>query len=300
MKNMSRILKYAAIAPIVLLLAAAADGCRTASPNKAVNTSAGAASLPGKLKSASRPGAAAVSGAFVKATASSGATNTTVVTNTPVAAGATETAGGRSDAGSNSVVIDDLKSALHVAMERPSLGGSAGVAFYTNAIQEGDVLSITFDFSTNFNTVTKIALDGMCNLRGIAPVKAAGKTPQQLQEELAALYKAYVKDESQTNDEPLSVSVISTTACFYVSGAVLRPGKIPLERPMTALEGIMEAGGYDSTRAKLADVTVIRMENGRMKTYPVNVKRMLEGKDQEPFYLKPFDVLNVPTKTFNF
>jgi len=62
----------------------------------------------------------------------------------------------------------------------------------------------------------------------------------------------------------------------------------------------MEAGGYDPYRADLSHVLVLRVENGRQKSYRVNLRRILQGRDDAPFYLKPFDVIQVTTKTFNF
>ena len=69
---------------------------------------------------------------------------------------------------------------------------------------------------------------------------------------------------------------------------------------MTALEAVMEAGGFDPTRAKLSQASVLRIENGRQKAYHVNLERVLEGEEETPFYLRPFDIVHVPSKTFNF
>jgi polysaccharide export outer membrane protein len=165
----------------------------------------------------------------------------------------------------------------------------------TNVLQEGDLVSITFQYSTNFNAVQKIPLDGLLNLETIGPVKAAGKTPVELQTELAKLYKPQIKDDVVT------VKLLSAATAVYVSGAVFHPGRIPMERPMTALEAVMEAGGFDPNRAKLSAVTIVRLEGGRQKTIRLDLKRLLQGQDESPpFYLKPFDIVNVPTKTFNF
>jgi polysaccharide export outer membrane protein len=166
--------------------------------------------------------------------------------------------------------------------------------YATNLLQEGDVVSITFQYSTNFNATQKITLDGLLNLEGIAPVKAAGKTSIELQTELTSLYKP------QTKDDVVTVKLISSANSIYLSGAVIRPGKVLMERPMTALEAIMEAGGFDPTRANLSQVIVLRIEDGKQKIYRLNLKRVLRGTDKEPFYLKPFDIVHVPTKTFNF
>lgn len=166
--------------------------------------------------------------------------------------------------------------------------------YATNSLQEGDIVSINFQYATNFNAIQKITLDGVLNLETVGPVKAAGKTVTDLQTELAKLYKPQVKDDVVT------VKLISSGNSIYISGAVVRPGKIPMDRPMTALEAIMEAGGFDPNRAKLSQVIVLRIEEGKQKTYQLNLKKALRGGDEEPFYLKPFDIVHVPTKTFNF
>jgi polysaccharide export outer membrane protein len=169
---------------------------------------------------------------------------------------------------------------------------TAGYA--ASSLAEGDVVTISFQYSTNFDVVQKIALDGMLNLETVGPVKAAGRTVVELQTELARLYKPQVKDDVVT------VKIIASSDSVYLSGAVIRPGKIPMERPMTAIEAIMEAGGFDPNRANLSDVIVLRLEQGKQKSYILNLKRAIRGQDEQPFYLKPFDIVHVPTKTFNF
>jgi protein involved in polysaccharide export with SLBB domain len=164
----------------------------------------------------------------------------------------------------------------------------------TNILQQGDVVAISFQYNTNYATTQKISLDGTLNLEGVGSVKCAGKNPLQLQSELVKLYEPLAKDDV------ITVKLISTAACVYISGAVIRPGKVPLERTMTVLEAIMEADGFDSSRARLSDVTVLRLEDGRQKIYHVNLKNLLRGQEDSPFYLKPFDIIHVPTKTFNF
>jgi hypothetical protein len=50
----------------------------------------------------------------------------------------------------------------------------------------------------------------------------------------------------------------------------------------------------------MSRVTVLRLEGGEQRTYRLNLKRALRGADEKPFYLKPFDIVHVPTKTFNY
>ncbi len=177
-----------------------------------------------------------------------------------------------------------------------SAAGTALVpkAFTLAKLQEGDVLRITFEIETNLNTVAKVQLDGTIVMPLIGTVKAAGKTPSELQSELMQAYERVLKVNQ------LTVAVMSSSASVYVSGAVLRPGRIAMDRPLTALDAIMEAGGFDFTRAQPKAVTVLRIENGTQVTYRLNLKKALEGKASTPFYLKPFDIVHVPEKLFNF
>lgn len=161
----------------------------------------------------------------------------------------------------------------------------------TNTLQEGDVIQITFEGATNLNTTIKIPLDGMVLLPFVGRVKANGKAPTELETDLTALYASQVKSTK------IGVMVMSSSAAIYVSGAVLRPGKIPFDRQMTVLDAVMEAGGVDHARAKLTAVRVLRIENGAQRIYHFNLKRALSG-DEPLLYLKPFDTIYVPEKTF--
>ncbi|HXA44812.1 MAG TPA: polysaccharide biosynthesis/export family protein [Candidatus Angelobacter sp.] len=184
---------------------------------------------------------------------------------------------------------------MNAAMAESSANSRAQTRDYsTNLLQEGDIVAITFRYSTNFNTIQKISLDGTLNLDVAGEVKASDKTVLQLQDELTKLY------QSEATNDPITVKVMTAEAAVYVTGAVTRPGKIPLEHPMTVLEAIMEASGSDPLEANLSNVLVLRVENGQQRTYHVNVQRVLDGKDTTVFYLKPFDIVRVPIKVFNY
>jgi polysaccharide export outer membrane protein len=171
----------------------------------------------------------------------------------------------------------------------------AGVQPYRSTqLQEGDVVQVVFQGATNLNTQQRIQLDGTIQMQFIGPVPALGKTPTELQAELIKLY------EPQLKLNEITVTVVSQASAIYVSGAVLRPGKLPYDRSMTVLQAIMEAGGYDPRRAKLSEVVVFRVENGLQMSYKLDLKRLLKGQDSGVFHLQPFDIVHVPEKTFNF
>ncbi len=157
-------------------------------------------------------------------------------------------------------------------------------------LREGDVLKISFPSNPNLNTIQAIQRDGMISMPLVGELKAAGKTPMQLRKDLADAYS------SQLVSKEVTVEVQSFTFPVYVSGAVLRPGKIVADHPLTALEAVMEAGGPDYTKADLKRVVVVRQEADHSQKYTLNLKLVMEGKGGEPFYLKPGDTIYVPEK----
>ena len=109
---------------------------------------------------------------------------------------------------------------------------------------------------------------------------AEGKTPAQLEKELMEMIGP------QLVSKQINVTVVSSSYSIHVTGAVMKPGKITPDQIVTLLEGIMEAGGFDSGKADTKAVVVMRQEEGSLKRYVVNVKAVLDGKDKAPFYLK--------------
>lgn len=179
-----------------------------------------------------------------------------------------------------------------------SLGSAAGAAGQAPgpsvAFREGDMVRITFDATTNMNTVVKIQIDGNITLPLVGDVKATGKTASELRTDLMKAYSSLLKGEE------ITVALAAGSSSFYISGAVLRPGRFSMDRPMTVMDAVMEAGGFDLSRAKPSAVTVFRIEEGKQKSYRIDMKKVLQGRQQDLFYVKPFDTIHVPEKTFNF
>jgi polysaccharide export outer membrane protein len=157
-------------------------------------------------------------------------------------------------------------------------------------LREGDVLKISFPGTPNLDTTQQIRRDGKIALSMVGEAAAAGMTPAELEKEIIRLYS------SQLVSKEVTVTVVSSSFPVFVSGAVIRPGKISSDHPITALEAIMEAGGFDYAKADLGKVRVIRNEKGRVMNYTLNLKLVLQGRQGTPFYLKPADIVYVPEK----
>ena len=173
---------------------------------------------------------------------------------------------------------------------KPQSAAPAKVAPDVQTLNSGDVIRITFPSATNLDDTQTIRRDGRINLKLIGEVKVVDKTPAELERELLQAYAP------QLTSKEITVTVISSSITVYVTGAVMKQGKVTADRALTVLDAIMEAGGLDPARAKSKDVKVIRQEDGQVKTYPINIKAVLDGAASEPFYLKPYDTVVVPEK----
>lgn len=168
----------------------------------------------------------------------------------------------------------------------PPVPTEAYVSKPTGTLAPGDEIMVTFSGAPELNTRQKILPNGKVSLPTVGDVSASGRTINSLQSSLTSMYQPHLQDPT------VVVSLESAAAGVYVSGEVLRPGKIPLDRPMTALEAVMEAGGF-SKFANPKQVIVVRNEKGRNQRYVLNMNDALSGADSRPFYVRPFDVIYV-------
>ena len=150
----------------------------------------------------------------------------------------------------------------------------------------GDEIKVAFSGAPELNVQQKIQANGKVSLPTIGDVSAVGKSITGFQSELTSRYQPHLQDPGVT------VSVETAAAGVYVSGEVLRPGKIPLDRPMTALEAVMECGGFTKF-ANPKQVIVVRNQGGRSQRYVLNMNEALYGTDSSPFYVRTYDVIYV-------
>ena len=157
------------------------------------------------------------------------------------------------------------------------------------SLREGDVVKISFPGAPSLDTTQQVRRDGKITLPLAGEVQAAGYRPDELEKKILELCGP------QLVSKEVNVTVISSAFPVFVSGAVLKPGKVQSDRPLTVLQAIMEAGGFYNT-ANLKAVVVIRHENGKARNYTVDVQSLLQGKSHATFYLKPSDIVYVPQK----
>ncbi len=157
-----------------------------------------------------------------------------------------------------------------------------------SSLVPGDVLRITFAGAADLNQTQKVRPDGRITLPQVGEVVVAGKRADAVQAQLVQLYK------SKLTNSDITVAVESSTLQIYVSGAVNRPGKIVLDRPVTVLEAIMEAGGFARGLADPKRVRIIRETNGRHETRVVDLTPAIRGESTTAVNVRRYDVIYVP------
>ncbi len=157
-------------------------------------------------------------------------------------------------------------------------------------LQPGDNIKISFPGAPTLDAQTVVRVDGKISLPSIGELPAAGLTPSQLEKDLLRVA------DPQLVVKQVNVTVISSAFEVYVSGAVLRPGKLVTDRVLTPLEAVMEAG-LDYQKANLKNVQIIRkLDDGQTENFKLNLKKPLEGAGSQPFALKQYDIIYVPER----
>lgn len=158
------------------------------------------------------------------------------------------------------------------------------------SLHEGDVLQIKFPGAPEMDAQQTIRADGKITILNAGDVKVSGLTPLGSQDAILAV----VGDQLKVKQ--VSVTVQSSAFIVYVTGAVLRPGKIISDRPLNVFQAVIEAG-IDNAKSNLKKVEVIRTDADGHNTYKIlNLDDIIKGVPGEPFSLKPYDTIVVPEK----
>jgi protein involved in polysaccharide export with SLBB domain len=161
------------------------------------------------------------------------------------------------------------------------------------SLHEGDVLQIKFPGAPEMDVPqTTIRADGKITILNAGDIKVSGLTTDGAAQ---AIMKV-VGDQLKVKQ--VSVTVQSSAFIVYVTGAVLRPGKLISDRPLTVLQAVIETG-IDPVKSNLKKVKVIRTDAIGHNAYKILDLNKIINKGEwkpEPFTLKPYDTIVVPEK----
>lgn len=154
-------------------------------------------------------------------------------------------------------------------------------------IGSDDELSITVFENPGFNVpVETVRPDGKVTMPLIGELQAAGKTPEQLRDEIRdVLNKNYM-------NQPPHVSVIVVRVLsknYYINGEVNKPGKYTLTVPTTIMQALVNAGGFRD----FANKKNIKIQRGD-QFFRFNYNEVAKGKNlKQNIYLQPDDQIYV-------
>lgn len=178
--------------------------------------------------------------------------------------------------------------------ESPSPKGSAGAA--PNATPDADykigpqdVLRIDVWKEAEISRSEPVRPDGKISLPLLNDVQAAGLTANQLAAVITEGLKKFITNPQVT----VSVTEINSRR-VYVTGEVARAGAFPLLPNMTVLQVLSSAGGFTQF-ARIKNIYVLRIEDGKQVKHPFNYKDVVNGKKpEENVLLQSGDVIVVP------
>lgn len=158
-------------------------------------------------------------------------------------------------------------------------------------LQPYDAIQVKFLYWPELDAEQVIRPDGKISLLMIGEVEAQNRTPEELRQELLALY------QDKLNDPEINV-VVSSLANdrVYVGGMVGAPGLIPIEGRLTALAAVMQAGGFLADSAKMKEVVLLRQQDGKQYARTIDLKSALKNPESDNFLLQPYDIVYVPSK----
>ncbi len=157
-------------------------------------------------------------------------------------------------------------------------------------IQVGDVLNVNFFKTTQLNQTLTVGPDGDLYLPIVGRIRVAGRTVDQVTEELTEGYS------KEMVDPQITVSVAEFSGLFvHIAGQVLEPGLKPYSGHLTALQAVMDAGGF-TEKASRRNVLLIRRDlDGKPVGTIVDMRAILKDGDfDRDVALAPSDVIWVP------
>ena len=151
-----------------------------------------------------------------------------------------------------------------------------------------DVIAVLVWKQPELSTSVVVRPDGKISLALIGELDATGKTSLQLQEEIIKGLRQYISD-------PMVNVVVKeiNSPKFSVLGQVRKPDRYHLKQRLTVLDAIALAGGFTDF-AKRDRVIIIRNSGPDKIRIQVNLKKVVEDRRGEVYYIEPLDTIYVP------
>jgi polysaccharide biosynthesis/export protein len=187
----------------------------------------------------------------------------------------------------SSQVDRGLASATEAGSAAPSGNKAHDNSF---VIGNDDRLAINVWKEPDLTRSIPVRSDGKISLPLVGEVQATGRTPLQLEEDIATRLKTYV-----TSPEVTVIVEQINSQKFNILGQVTKPGSYSLASAATVLDAIAAAGGFRDF-AKQKAIYILRQSTGGGETrIAFNYKDVIKGKNpQQNIKLEARDTIVVP------
>jgi polysaccharide export outer membrane protein len=175
--------------------------------------------------------------------------------------------------------VASLSSGLAIAADSPG----------TYLLRQGDTVMISVWREDALQKQAIVLPDGSITFPLVGRIEVAGLSTSEVERRITAKLKEY-------SPEPVVTVVIAGIDGnrAYIMGRVNNPGSFIISGPITVLQAISTAGGFD----KFADeggIKVIRTKSDRQEILPVHYKDIISGRDMTTnIQLKAGDTIVVP------
>lgn len=160
----------------------------------------------------------------------------------------------------------------------------------------GDNISVHVWREQELSQSIVVRPDGYISMPLMGDVKAEGKKPEALADEISEALSTVIRSPEVT------VMVTSPVSTEYrnrvrITGQVASPLSVAYRQGMTVLDLVLEAGGLTDFAAD--DRAVLHRNTGEeYRTFPLDLDAILNNGDMRTNYtIQPGDVVSVPRKT---
>jgi len=156
-------------------------------------------------------------------------------------------------------------------------------------IQANDILEIFVWKEPDLTRKVLVRPDGRISFPLVQDLQASGISPGELKEKIQERLKEYLTAPNVT----VIVEAIQSYR-VYVVGKVQKPGALLIEKPVSVLQAIALAGGFQDF-AKESEITVLRSSGKETIVFDFNYRDVVKGRmPEQNILLRSGDVVVVP------
>jgi len=156
-------------------------------------------------------------------------------------------------------------------------------------IQPNDILEIFVWKEPELTRKVLVRPDGRISFPLVQDMQASGISPGELRDKIESRLKEYLNAPTVT----VIVEAIQSYR-IYVVGKVQKPGALIVEKPVTVLQALAIAGGFQDF-AKDSEITVIRSLAKENIVFDFNYRDVIKGRQpMQNILLRSGDVVVVP------